>query len=285
MNFRFVLNAVLATTIFAFASCEKDIVGEFGNGNQNGNNNGNASRDKGVFVVELTDAPGDFAALEMEIASVDAYVENEGWVNLNSETQFVNILELTNGNDLTIASETSANAGMYTHVRITFGQDNSLTLHSDLTMGGLGLSGEVTMDVAFQGSHEVVIEVNEELESGDTASVLLDFNVAQSVIAEAQAYVIDPVITEIEDAETGVQGQIDAALNAAILITNGTDTASTYADAQGSFIIRGLAEGEYVMTVIEESQSFLNELVAEEHEVSGIIVTEGEITYLGMVEL
>ena len=238
MNFRFVLNAVLATTIFAFASCEKDIVGEFGNGNQNGNNNGNASRDKGVFVVELTDAPGDFAALEMEIASVDAYVENEGWVNLNSETQFVNILELTNGNDLTIASETSANAGMYTHVRITFGQDNSLTLHSDLTMGGLGLSGEVTMDVAFQGSHEVVIEVNEELESGDTASVLLDFNVAQSVIAEAQAYVIDPVITEIEDAETGVQGQIDAALNAAILITNGTDTASTYADAQGSFIIR-----------------------------------------------
>ena len=131
----------------------------------------------------------------------------------------------------------------------------------------------------------MVIEVNEELESGDTASVLLDFNVAQSVIAEAQAYVIDPVITEIEDAETGVQGQIDAALNAAILITNGTDTASTYADAQGSFIIRGLAEGEYVMTVIEESQSFLNELVAEEHEVSGIIVTEGEITYLGMVEL
>lgn len=39
----------------------------------------------GCFTVSLTDSPGNYSGLTVEILKVEAYLENRGWVVLNDE--------------------------------------------------------------------------------------------------------------------------------------------------------------------------------------------------------
>ena len=54
--------------------------------------------------------PGDFEGLIVELNSIEAYVENEGWVMLNNDVQSINVLNLTNGAETQLALKTEAKA-------------------------------------------------------------------------------------------------------------------------------------------------------------------------------
>ena len=94
------------------------------------------SADPQEFQVNMTDNPGDYEALTVEIESIEAYNDQSGWVTLNSQSQVVSVLDLTNGKEATIASMQNAEIGAYSKIKLNFGNTHKLTLKSITGIGG-----------------------------------------------------------------------------------------------------------------------------------------------------
>lgn len=235
-----------------------------------------AGQQTGTMEVKMTDAPGNFASLDVQITKVEAYLENKGWVTINSQTQAVSVLDLTNGAETTIANSSSLSAGVYSKLRLTFGNTNTLQL--------AGSSGSSSLALSFgtNTSQQVEIEIDEEVNAGATTSVLLDFSVAQSIYNFGEAYFISPVIQEIEDASTGVQGTVEGALTAAVTLENSSFTYSTYINSQGQFMIRGVADGTYQLSVSAIASSNMQE---QSGSLSNVVVVQGQIRQVGNIPL
>ena len=271
--------AIASAMLFAFSSCEKEEIKQDPDG-----------PNAGTFAVKMTDAPGDYEALEVEVTSVEAYLEGAGWVSLNNEARMVSVLELTNGAETQLAYVSSADVGVYSKVRVTFGNNNSLTFDSgtDLgfDLGGLtgGASATINLDWATSSSNQVVININEEVSAEAGASVLLDFNVMQSVVQNGQEFVLNPAVTLIADASTGVQGRINGAASSAVIITDGENSYNTYTDASGYFLIRGVEDGEYTATLMPSQEGLGLLQHADDQTIEGVVVAKGEITQMGTIQ-
>lgn len=257
---KYIAVGLVAISGIFFQSCKKD----------------NEAPKTGAMEVKMTDAPGNFASLDVQITKVEAYLENKGWITLNSQTQVISILDLTNGAETTIASSSSLSAGAYSKIRLTFGNSNSLQL--------TGSSGGSNIALSFgtNTSQQVEIEVNEQVNADETTTILLDFSAAQSIYNFGETYFISPVISEIEDASTGVQGTVQGAVTASVTLENGSMTYSTLINAQGQFMIRGVADGTYQLNVSGISSSNMQ---AQNGSLSNIIVTQGQIRQVGNITL
>ena len=265
----------IAALSLGMLACKKD---------NNPNNINNAGPEAGEFQVRMTDAPGDFEALDVEIVKVEAYLENEGWITLNNETQFVSVMELTNGAETELASQSNVEAGAYTKVKLTFGSQNRLTTnaHGSLESEPISAEASLNFDLKYAGPSEIIIEIDEEVTAESGASVLLDFQVMQSIKKDAEDYILNPVITFIKNESTGVKGKVEGSAQAAILITNGSDSLSTFIDAEGNFLLRGIDEGMYDMILIPETD---DEMPNDETVLEGLVISQGEFYNAGTIQL
>lgn len=268
--------AILALGFGLFAtSCQKENMGPDG-----------SKPEPGSFKVYMTDSPGDFEALDMEIVRVEGYIEGQGWVTLNSEARTINVLSLTNGvqTELTSTSDAEAQAGLYTHLRIVFGSNNHITLNSQsaLALGGITGSGAVSFDLGMEGERSIEIDIREEVSAKAGAEVLLDFNVAQSVHQYADSFVVQPVVTVIEDARTGVRGHVEGAVSAAATLSNDSGSFSTYINAEGDFLIRGMEDGIYELT-IQPNREVGAQTDPQPRVIESVVVVQGEITNAGTI--
>lgn len=235
------------------------------------------------MAIRLTDAPGDFAELMIEIDQVEVQTESGAWVNLSSESQMVSVLDLTNGAEIEIASAAQLEAGAYSAVAIHLGANSSLSVQSDGVMNQFDLETE----------EAIIIQIDEQVEAGGTTSVLLDFNVAESItLNEAGEPVLDPVVEEIEDEETGIQGHIEGGALAAIVLESADGSISGYTDANGNFLLRGMAAGEYSLSIETQGEAEIGlpgvgvSLGAgNSTTVQGVVVAEGSITQMGSISL
>lgn len=228
----------------------------------------------GTMKVKMTDDPANYAALNMEITKVEAFSEQSGWITLNSQSQMVSVLSLTNGTE-TILANTAVSAGVYSKLRITFGSANTLTLNAE--------SGGNTCNLGFGSNlnHQVEIEIDEQVESNSTAEILIDFNVAGSIIGSGTTYFINPIMEIIEDAGTGVKGDVDGENFAHVTVWNQSDSVNCYTNFQGKFLIRGLDAGTYDLKVKTcGNQGEINSVT-----LTGITVTDGEIEDVGTIQM
>jgi len=254
--------AVVALVAF---SCDKD------DDNNNNNNGTNAT----TFKVRMTDAPGNFSAMNLNITKVDAMVDGE-WVNLSNTSQNVSVLELTNGDEEIVANDNTAETGHYTQLRFTIGAGNTIMINDE--------SGQNTFDVnmAVGASSEVIVAIDENIESGDDGSVLIDFNVANSITSALGAYWMNPAMAWIEDENTGVRGDVNGASQAAITFTgqNG-DTYRSFIDGDGKFMIRGMENGSYTLMIqgMHDGQNTMDEMESQEN----VVVSSGQITNMGSI--
>ncbi len=276
-------------SIVALSACKKDDI----------ENNLNQSQKSGI-TVKMTDAPGDYAMLNVEIERVEVYSETSGWVNISNQSQIINVLDLTNGNSVTLGSQTDIDAGLYTQVALYFGNENELMVHDD---------GETTsFDLSGQGA--VTIDINQNIDANTHADVLLDFNVAESIHVNGNgsgSITIDPTIYYVEDKETGVSGHVEGGLFAAIHLSDGENTFSTFTNANGDFMLQGVAEGNYTLTVnVDSDESSTGSssgistggvlgVVAGNDGISldgitqvsvdNVTIVDGQITQLGTIEI
>jgi len=238
--------------------------------------NKNKGASQGQMEVRMTDSPGDFVALNVEIMKIEAYLENSGWVTINETTKEINILDLTNGAEVTIASSTSVQAGVYTKLRLTFSGENSLTFN--------GANGSNTVNLSFSStySHQVEIPIHCEVSVGATSSILLDFNVGSSISESGGGYTLNPVISEIVDPTTGVQGNVNGSAKAAISLSNASHNASTYTNANGYFMIKGVPDGTYLLKIEAKGPG---EVIASQKSIQNVTITKGQIKSLGSIQI
>lgn len=237
--------------------------------------NKNKGNSTGKMEVRMTDSPGDFTALHVQVMKIEAYSDNAGWVTVNETTKEINILSLTNGVETTVASATEVQVGLYTKLRLTFSGENSLSYN--------GSNGPNVISLLFSSSYsnQVEVPIHCQVTAGATASILLDFNVASSVKQANGTYTLEPVLTEISDPGTGVQGHIEGNTQAAISLTNGSNTASTYANADGFFLVR-VPDGTYSMK-IEGRQ--VGDIALSQKTLQNVVVSKGQIKNMGSIQL
>lgn len=238
------------------------------------------------FNVKMTDAPGDYEGLDVKIVGVDAYLEGKGWVTLDANAHAIDVLDLTNGAEAEIASKSNAEIGVYIKLKVKFDTEAMLTVNANaLAQGGGGsVISDNTFELAWNGTQEVEIAINEEVSANAGAEVLLDFDVAQSIVKDVNKYFIKPVIREIKNAQTGVEGVVDGTINAAITISDGQNTFTTFIDAEGQFMLRGLKPGIYKLVILPAKKA-IGEIQPEPREIEGVIIVEGEIKQMGQIAL
>lgn len=275
-------------SVMALSSCKKEEEPDVVVGTNT--NTTASSNDKSSMKVRMTDNPGNFESLDVEITSISAFNSNTNeWVQLNGNAQTVSVLELTNGDEQEIASNSDIEAGLYTKLKLDFSQNNKLTLNTTASVGLLGSVIDVSVNSGSTSTinESVEVEINQTVTANSNSSLLIDFNVVESVEQDANNnYFLDPVIVFVEDEETGVMGSIENDTRAAISFestTNSTVTYSGFTNDDGEFMLRGMVDGDYSVTIMpdQDEDSSLNASYTS----STITVVDGSITNMGELDL
>jgi len=230
--------------------------------------------EKAKLVVRLTDSPGDYDAVNIDIQGIEVHSEG-GWRTLpNVNTGMYNLMDLTNGTE-TVLTSTEYPAGKISQIRLLLGPDNSISV------GGQNQSLETPS--AQQSGLKLLL--NEELTAGITYAILLDFDAARSIVKTgSEKYILKPVIKVVSEAQDGaIQGEvIPEELNIAVFAISGLDTlGSSYVPSgKSEFFIGGLPSGNYTVSFDPGELSGYQKFSKE-----NVSVTIGEVTATGTTEM
>ncbi|MGE0638598.1 MAG: DUF4382 domain-containing protein [Bacteroidia bacterium] len=226
--------------------------------------------DKAHMNVRMTDAPANFNAVLIDIQSVEVTYTGGTTLILNTTAGIYNLLDFSNGLDTLIASD-DLDAGTITHVRLILGTNNSVIVDN--------VSHPLSTPSAEQSGLKV--QVNKTFEGGSAFTVLIDFDAQQSIVLQGNGdYKLKPVLRTIDVTLNGsVKGSITPVGTAAtITATNGTDSYSSIANANGEFVVAGIPAGTYVVVVMPE-------LPYLPVSISSVVIANGAATNLGIVAL
>lgn len=251
-NLIFLLSLTLLTTFFL--SCEEE--------------------KNARIEVWLTDAPGDFQEVNIDLQGVKVHAdENDngnGWQSVNVTPAVYDLLKLTNGEE-TLLGDLELPGGRLSQVRLILGENNSVKINDEVFPLNTPSAQQSGLKVQI---HEVLVE-------GINYKILLDFDAAKSVVETgAGAYSLKPVIRALTEAVDGaIKGTVDPAGMVSIAVMSGEETiTTTTSNEEGEFLIRGLQAGTYRLVFDAEGDGPLTEK-------SDVQVNLGEVTDLGTVAI
>jgi hypothetical protein len=229
--------------------------------------------------VLLTDAPGDYESVLIDIREVrvhlrsDAEESENGWRTIRDEPLQVDLLELTNG-EMEFLGEAELEPGLYRQMRLVLGDQNEVVVNGE------------THALKTPGGQQsgLKINLNAEIESGQTLPVLIDFDASRSVVRAGASgnYLLKPVLRAVNLNETGaIGGEIEpAGAMPWIYAIAGEDTlAGTRASEGGDFLMIGIPPGAYQVSVVPNGNQYSTTII------SNIGVTMPDTTFLGAINL
>lgn len=223
------------------------------------------------YKVYLTDAPGEFEHVYIDVQSVRIHTNNGGWITpSNFNAGVYDLLELNNGIDVLLGTA-EIPEGHVSQIRLILGENNSVVVD------------EVSHPLTTPSAHTsgLKLNVHHTIVAGESYSVWLDFDAGQSVVETGNgSYILKPVIRVFTDLTNGIiKGTVTpmAALPTVYAIQNG-DTLSAIPNADGYFMISGLS-GMYDVHIVPSVEGYSTV------EIDGVQVTFGQITDLGVIEI
>jgi hypothetical protein len=259
----------------------------------------------------LTDAPAQFDALNIDVRGIQIHTEANGWVSLQSSLGVINILNYVNG-ATTVIAEGDISAGNIDRVNLILGSNNSVVVN--------GVTYALQNSAALQAG--LNINLNTNLAAQGNYEWTIDFDAVQSVLASGSGsfnftptirLVVNPVISAsvningsssasttgtvtviesgsattsgsgsvvVNGSTTGnISGSINTALGLAYVCVTGSDGASvcTMTDLSGHFNIQAISSGTYSIQ-IDPVLPLLST-----HTVSNITVAAGQTTNVGLL--
>lgn len=263
MRRRLIIPFILSAFAFGFTSCDSDTDTD-GSGTSK-------------LQVRMTDAPGDYEEVNIEIESVQVHTEDtdseEGWTTLDEINPGIyNLLDFANGQDTLLASA-ELPAGKISQIRLILGDDNTVKLKNGTVVDLKTPSGQ---------SSGVKLDVDATLESDVTYVMLLDFDAARSVVPKGNGgYNLKPIIRVISQAIAGgIRGKVTPAeyKPGIYVISAANDTLGGFANDNGDFLIKGVPAGTYTV-------KFYTENDAHNTAVENVVVSQNAIKDLGTIEL
>jgi Domain of unknown function (DUF4382) len=227
--------------------------------------------------VRMTDAPGDYDEVNVEIESVQIHREGddteEGWVTLDKINPGVyNLLDFANGKDTLLASA-ELPVGHISQIRLVLGDENSVKLKNGDVIDLKTPSGQTS---------GLKLQIDAHLEDDVTYMVLLDFDAARSVVPKGNGgYNLKPVIRTITQAIAGgIKGTVTPAeyKPGIYVISAENDTIGGFASDNGDFLIKGVPAGTYRV-------EFITEYGQHNKTVENVSVSQNQIKDLGVVML
>ncbi|SDB60187.1 protein of unknown function [Flavobacteriaceae bacterium MAR_2010_188] len=236
--------------------------------------------------VKLVDAPGDYD--EVLINVVDVMVkysdddtdmtdgsDDDGWISLEAiNTGEVNLLDLTGGIDRLLVDDYELPSGNLEEIRLVLGDNNKVVID--------GVVRPLMTPSAQQSG--LKIKVDEMLEPNYSYTFILDFDVDKSIVMAGNSGNINlkPVIRASVEANTGaVSGMISPAnFMAEVSATNGIEIITTNTDSTGNFLLLGLNQGTYIVTITPDPTSGLEVMALDPIEVN-----VGQTEDLGTIDI
>ncbi|MBI3556439.1 MAG: DUF4382 domain-containing protein [Deltaproteobacteria bacterium] len=241
----------------------------------------------GTLHVMATDAPFPYstvASATVTLTKVEARLKDlsgpdASYITLSETSETIDLVQLTNGLALDIASLTVP-TGDYDQVRLI------------VTGGTVTMTDGRFYDLKVPSGSETGIKVDItpaiHVESSLSSDLLLDFNLAKSFVAQGGGHTADgisgfhfnPVIRAANMTTAGtISGIISAgsALAGAVVTVSqaGVEVAEAVTDAYGRYTIIGLLAGGYDISV---SRTGFNDLAA-----NGVAVVAGNVTTENLV--
>lgn len=243
------------------------------------------SPDSGVnqtskISVRLTDAPGDYDKVNLEVIDVlikrDVNGDDEGgWVSIGAANEPVlyDVMVLTGGVNALIA-DTLIPAGYLSQIRLVLGENNTIVEN--------GVTHPLKTPSGQQSG--VKLMVNQTLEPGIAYDFTLDFDVDKSIVKAGNSgqYILKPVMRVFATVSLGVIKGAVTPLGFPVkawVMVNGEEV-SAYTNELGVFQINGIPGGTYaVMLTPDPTSGYLEATVPD------IVVTDGMTTNIGNVVL
>lgn len=248
-----------------------------------GCNSDNDTMQTSAIKVRLVDAPGDYKEVNIDVR--DILIKNatdagdQGWVSIGntpSGGRIYNLLDLTGGVSLMLA-DTLIPSTYLGQVRLLLGDKNTLVLKD-------GTTHPLNTPSAQQSG--LKLKVNQTLLGGVSYEFLMDFDADRSVVKAGNSgiYNLHPVVRVTTAATSGVIkgtiANITVAKQVLASVVVGTETISTYANAQGVFQLNGVPAGTYTLTLTPDPTSGL---LAKT--IPDVIVVNGAVKDLGSITL
>lgn len=221
--------------------------------------------------VMLTDAPGDFEEVNIDIQDVQVNADSSsgGWKSLNNVNKGVyNLLKLTNGLD-TLLGDIQLPEGKISQIRLILGDSNTVKV-----------SGQThAMKTPSAQQSGLKIQIHTSIKAGTNYKITLDFDAARSIVSTGNgSFNLKPVIRSVVAESGAIKGVVSpAAATPAVTAASATDTVSTYADQlTGKFFLNGLTAGSYKVSFAPKTGYIAKDT-------SNINVTLGSVTDLGTI--
>jgi hypothetical protein len=233
--------------------------------------NNNPPAGNATLTVKLTDAPGVYDAVNVEILSMEANL-GDGWQEFPVATPGVyNLIDFTNGNTLILLGNTSVEPNTMTELRLILGTNNTVVVDGNTyelkTPSGQTSGYKVKMDPQV-------------LAPGGVYNFVLDFDASKSVTETGNGkYILNPVVTGyLENSLGGIAGTVNpAAAVSYVEAVNAGGSAGTIPDpATGEFLISTLLPGTYDVT-FTAVPPLVNQTI------TGVVVTAGQVTQMGTI--
>ncbi len=257
---------LLSLSILAAAGCSK----------QNGSISGLAPG-TGTVQVQMTDAPGEFDAVNLVIQEVAVHIAGAdsnaagGWEVIRPDSATYDLLTLRNGVFTTIG-KAAIPAGHYTQVRLKLGPG------SNVVVGGV--PHPLTVPSGLQTGLKLVGEFD--VPANGLVDIALDFDAARSIILTgAGRYMLKPVVKVMPFSTAGAIGGtvLPAGTATSIYAIMASDTlGSAQAAGDGTFLVSVLPAGTY-------SLAFHPAAGFRDTTLTGVAVTAGHLTGVGNVQL
>lgn len=227
-------------------------------------------KDPSHLSVRMTDAPGFYNAVLVDIRSVEVTGNGGSTVVLNTNAGIYNLLDFSNGLNTLIATG-DLESGTVSQIRLILGPNNTVMVD--------GVVYPLSTPSAMQSG--LKLQIHQVFEPGVSYSILLDFDANQSIVVKGNGeYQLKPVIRTIDDAITGsIRGSITPiGVMAAVTSTSNGSAYSSVVNANGEFLIAGVPAGTYDVTVTPATS-------LQPVTITGITVIVGVSTDIGIVEL
>ncbi|VXB72718.1 Carbohydrate-binding protein [Flavobacterium sp. 9AF] len=223
------------------------------------------------YNVRMTDAPAPYDAVYIDVQGVEVIGANGSSAVLETNAQVYNLLELSNGLSIEIASDNIEIPNVH-QVRLILGTNNSVVVE--------GQSYPLSTPSAQQSG--LKINVDQNLTANVENTLLIDFDAHQSIVEEGNGtYTLKPVLREVEsDVQGNIQGSL-AVTGVRATVTAESSTGveyTTIVNENGQFKLSGLQAGTYTVTVTPATP-LLPEII------TNVQVTIGANTQLGVITL
>ncbi len=280
-NLSFSLMLLLVSFVISFTACDKSDIPKTSS-----------------FQLYLTDGPGDFQKVNIDIQKVEIKVDNDSlhkdddrfgsedhdnddhmknkdefgeWIDLKFTPGIIDVLSLRNGVE-TKLGEANIAAGTVRKVRITLGSNN--TVVKDSVSYPLGLINPTNNFLYVKLFNEHRQKAN-----SNTTKSWIDFDIAKSIVEVNGGFFLKPVLRPFCDNNfAAAEGKVlPGGIKASISFSDGGGFNAVALPAPGGeFKIRGLKEGSYTITYAADGYV---------SQIKNATIKKGAVTKLGEVTL